>query len=440
MEMAIALTVGSAGGEYMEAVVVLEWHAAVGDAVAAGQLLVTVETSKSAVEVEAPADGVLSSILAKPDAEVAVTDLLGTIGVSTDDTKVAGRSIEEVPAPEIHPPMQASPHASQPATSARGESLSAQRTGRTIASPVARAAALRRGLDLASISPSSPSGRIKLRDLEDGAMPVANYTDIPPAIPREAGPLKVYRSGAGSAVPLVMLHGFSSDGQSWSPLERMLARERPVIRVDLPNHGKSPKRPVAGFRGLAREIVDAFDALQIERAHLIGHSLGGALALALTDVRPRKIASISLIAPGGLSPEINHSFLRGIARASRPDSLEPWLKQMVCDKALIGMDFVAAVNAARQDPALRIAQIQMVADMFPDGTPGFDLKSALDRLTCPTRLIWGKADAIIPWQAALTAPGTVGLHLFDRVGHVPQLEVPDAVLAIVQSLMAEAER
>lgn len=416
----------------MEAVVVLEWHVSVGDTVAEGDLLVTVETAKAAVDIEAPLNGVLSSIRAEPETEVATTDILGTIGMSVEDTEVTDSPTQDAPveavaeASEIAAPKERPQH--EPLLQPSGD--------RILASPAARIAAKERGLDLTGVVATSSSGRIKLRDLPDAdsALPVVS---APTTRVRETGPLKIYRSGSETGTPILMLHGFASDAQSWSFIERALARQRPVIRIDLPNHGKSPKRPVDGFRRLAREVVEAFDSLGLEAAHLLGHSLGGACALALADIRPRRMASLTLIAPGGLGPQINHDFLNGLARASRPESLEAWLKIMVYDEKLIGMDFVAAAMASRRDATLREAQLRMSADVFPDGTPGFDLRGVLERLTCPARIIWGKADRVIPWRDALSAPGNVGLHLFDRVGHVPQLEIPEAVLSILNTIMGE---
>ena len=108
----------------------------------------------------------------------------------------------------------------------------------------------------------------------------------------------------------------------------------------------------------------------------------------------------------------------------------------MADARLISPDFVGAAMALRADPALRAAQAQMALDLFPDDTQGFDLRPALQRIDCPTRILWGKADAVIPWQHALSAPGRAGLHLFEATGHVPQLERPEEVVTILETLFA----
>jgi pyruvate dehydrogenase E2 component (dihydrolipoamide acetyltransferase) len=241
----------------------------------------------------------------------------------------------------------------------------------------------------------------------------------------ETGALAVTRSKGGTGTPVVLLHGFASDAASWAPLEQHL-RHRPLIRMELPGHGKSPKLRIADFAALAAEMRHAFDALGLERAHLMGHSLGGALALALADTRERQVDSLTLIAPAGLGPDINGAALNGIGRATRAESLGPWLRDLVADEALVTPAWVRTVMAGR-DAGRRAAQEALAEVLFPDGVQAFDLRAALGRVTAPTRILWGKADRIIPWRHALHAPGRVALHLFDGIGHMPQIEAPETL-------------
>ena len=420
--MANPVRVESAGGEYMESVVVLEWTAKVGDAVKAGDLLVTVETAKAATEIEVPCDGFLTAIFAETGSEVPLSAVLGLIGTSAEDIAFDDSGPKTSAEPTMATTVQSPPAVGVPAPMAGN---------RLIVSPAARKLAARQGLDLHGLHASSPTGRIKLRDLKQ--QPVLQSPALTQLPTDDHGPLKIYRSGLKTGTPLVMIHGFGADAQSWFPIERDLARSHPVIRIDLPNHGQSPKRRVGSFASLARDITASFDALHLESAHLIGHSLGGACALALSDIRARQIASLTALAPGGLGAAINGDFIDGLARSSRPESLGPWLRLMVADPKMIGDDFVAAAMASRADAGLRAAQIQMARDLFPDATQGFDLRAALARLQCPTRILWGRADAVLPWQQALAAPGRIGLHLFDATGHVPQIERTDEVLAILRA-------
>lgn len=237
----------------------------------------------------------------------------------------------------------------------------------------------------------------------------------------------------GTGTPLVMLHGFTADSQSWAPLEKALGGDRPLVRIDLPGHGRSPRRRIGSFAELSRMVVDAFDEATRahERCHLIGHSLGGALAIALADIRGRRVASLSLVAPAGLGPEIDAATLTGITRATRAESLGPWLRRLTAQPESIGDDYVKAAMRLRADPSLRACQADLAEVLFPDGVQPFDLRPAMGRLACPTVVIWGRQDHILPYRQALSLSGDFALHLLSDAGHVPQIECPERVARIL---------
>lgn len=158
--MATPITIGSAGGEYMEAVVILEWAVTIGDPVKQGDLVVTVETAKAATEIEAPCDGVLSAVFADVGAEVPVSEVLGLIGSDVNDAEVPGAPLTEDNIGEIPADGGAVP----------GETAGlpfADPNTRIIASPAARVAAAKEGILLRNVRATSPTGRIKLRDLDE---------------------------------------------------------------------------------------------------------------------------------------------------------------------------------------------------------------------------------------------------------------------------------
>ena len=312
------------------------------------------------------------------------------------------------------------------------------------ATPAARALARQSGLDLDGLSGSGPRGRIQRQDVEEVIARAPSPGGEPLAAPAgwtaEAGPLHVTRR-AGTGVPLLLIHGFAADSQSWAPLERLLDASRPLIRIDLPGHGHSPRRPVRSFADLARLITDAFDEATRESGpvHLLGHSLGGALALSLADIRARRLSSLSLIAPAGLGPEIDGAAVRGIAGASRAESLGPWLRRLTAEPETLGEDYVRAAMRQRSDPQLRRYQLDLAEALFPDGTQTFDLRPALARLTVPAAILWGRRDHILPHRHVFAAEGEVAMHLFKSAGHVPQVECPDRIAAVLRRHMAAAE-
>ena len=409
---------------------IVSWHVAEGKAVTRGEPLFDIETDKAAMEVEAPADGILQ--------HTAAEGMEIPIGAPCAWLYAEGEEVRDQPKA-----FAGSDAAVEPASAGRGGApdetelaeTGAEQGDNIRATPRARSLAAAAGLDIATVSGSGPRGRVQADDVQ-GAQRARSTRAAPSLSPAgghaETGALAVTRSQGGTGTPIVLIHGFASDATSWAALGAHL-KHRPLIQIDLPGHGKSPKLRVDSFADLVKRVRRAFDGLGVERAHLVGHSLGGAAGLALADTRPERLASLTLIAPAGLGPDINSAALSGICHASRPESLRPWLRSLVADEAIITDAYVRLAMSSRSAPALRAAQIALADMLFPDRAQAFDLRAALDRIKTPTRIIWGKQDAIIPWRHALRAPGKMGLHLFEGIGHMPHIECAAAVGAIMQS-------
>jgi pyruvate dehydrogenase E2 component (dihydrolipoamide acetyltransferase) len=423
------------------------WHVAEGEAVARGAALFDIETDKAAMEVEAPAAGRLARVTAQPGDRVAVGTVVALI-------LAEGEALAATPAPQDHAAVAAPAPAPGPrdlraeprltgetAPETASEARPAPQPGRPRATPAARTAARAAGLSIDAITGSGPRGRVQRDDVAAEAVRAegAPFGTSPAVLPAlapgwspEPGPLHLtMRKGPGT--PLLMMHGFTADSQSWAPLERTLPPDLPLVRIDLPGHGRSPRRRIAGFADLSRMLVEAVDTLlpDGEPLHVLGHSLGGALAIALADVRPRRVTSLTLIAPAGLGPEIDAAALGGILRATRADSLGPWLRRLAATPDGISDDYARAAMKLRADPALRAAQADMADQLFPDGVQAFDLRPALQRLTCPTAVIWGRQDHILPYAQGLAAQGDFARHLLSGAGHIPQFECPDRVARVV---------
>ena len=408
------------------------WHVAEGEMVTKGAPLFDIETDKAAMEVEAPATGRLAFVTAKPGDKLAVGSVIALILADGEVTAPAIAPV--IAAPAIAAPQASTPPAKIEAAALPGPILSpavfaSPATNAPRATPAARDAARKAGLILAEITGTGPLGRIQRDDVptQMRAPEMAPHGWTP-----QPGPLNIRRR-KGNGPTLVMLHGFTADNQSWSPLEKAIGPGPALIRIDLPCHGKSPLRRITGFAALARMMVEAFDAAigDGDPVHLIGHSLGGALAIAIADIRPRRVASLNLIAPAGLGPEIDAATLQGIARASKAESLAPWLRRLTANPDIISDSYAEAAMRARSDAAMRAAQTDMADAILADGTQTFDVQAALQRLTAPTKIIWGRQDRIIPYRHATAQRTDAAIHLLDGAGHIPQMECPDRVARII---------
>lgn len=414
------------------------WHAAEGEHVTKGEPLFDIETDKAAMEVESPASGRLHHVSVDVGSEVDIGTTLAWIYtegedvgrppegsvqlVSEDDTAVPGRDAEAV-------------------SSERSDTLSASPGADAIfkprATPAARRLAAESHVNLADIGGSGPRQRIQRADVEALLeVPAPGIiSTVASSWSAQTGDLSVLSSGASEGVPWVLIHGFAADASGWSALEKQLGKSAPIHRIELPNHGCSPRRKVADFRDLVSQMRQAFDSLGKsfgkQPVRLIGHSLGAAVSLALADTRSRQVASLTLISPAGLGPDINGAALTGITNASRPESLGPWLRQLTGDPDFVTSNYVQSAAKQRLNGEGKAAQLAMMEALFPDGVQAFDLNAALGRVDCPIRIIWGKRDKIIPWKHVLNAPGQVSLNLFDTVGHLPHIEIPEDVCTLI---------
>lgn len=421
------------------------WYVEEGAPVKKGDVLFEIETDKAAMEIDAPASGILRDVTGKEGIDIPVGEPVAWIyaeGEAQDRpvTAVAAPATEE-PKREDTKPIQAEPVAqAQPAaTAAKGEGARA--------TPLARRLAAEAGLSLDAIAGSGPKGRVTRSDVEAIISAPAGRTeakapDAPrrpdgqpsassQALPTEGAVLNHAWLRQGSGRPIVLLHGFGADLNSWRPLLQAGPVDAPVLALDLPGHGGSGRTVPADLDAIASQVEAALAALDVGPLLLVGHSFGGAVAATVASRGIADVRALALIAPAGLGPEINGAFLDGFVRARSEASLVPWLKLLVADEALLSKPFVSATLAQSADSELRGVQAAIADRFFADGTQTFDIRKQLAGLRIPVRVMFGAGDRIIPSSQAFGLPGEIALHVFAATGHMPQLEQRDAVLRIL---------
>ncbi len=228
---------------------------------------------------------------------------------------------------------------------------------------------------------------------------------------------------ASRATPVVLVHGFGADLNSWMFNQPVLAESRRAVAFDLPGHGGSTKAVGAGdAEALAAAVADALDALGLDRVHLVGHSMGGAIAVSLARHRPERVASLTLIATAGLGAEINAAFIDGFVRAGRRREAQEVLALLVHDPALVSRAMVEDVLRYKRLDGVAAALDKVARAWFPDGHQALDLLPALAALPAPVQLIWGRDDRIIPLAHAEALAGKLPVHIVDDAGHLPHME------------------
>ncbi|MGB6577314.1 MAG: acetoin dehydrogenase dihydrolipoyllysine-residue acetyltransferase subunit [Streptosporangiaceae bacterium] len=257
----------------------------------------------------------------------------------------------------------------------------------------------------------------------------------------DVGGRKISYAGAGQEGDVVLLvHGYGGDRNSWLFLQEPLAAQYRVYALDLPGHGTSAKDVGEGSLSvLADAVTGVLDALGAERAHLVGHSMGGAVAVAVAARDPARIASLTLIAPSGFGAEINAGYLRGFADAQTRRELKAVIGQLFDDESLVTRQLVDDLLAYKRLDGVDEA-LHALADALLDGeAQRGDSAASLAAIggAAPVTVIWGRADRIIPAAQAESVAGAVR-HLIDGAGHMPQMERPAEVQAAIEETIARS--
>ena len=422
----------------MESGQISRWYAKEGDSITKGQLLFEIETDKAAMEVDAPASGILRNVTAEEGSIVPVGQAVGWIYAEDESYDAAIAPVETEVQATV--PQQQLEVVSQdvPAKPADVASASHENDG-IRATPLARRIAREAGVDLASIAGSGPKGRVQKKDVElktcakaPADMPKATQTEASNGDMLKAAWLREGRDK--SLAPIVLLHGFGADMNSWRPMLGGGSIDNPIFAVDLPGHGGSTCSIPGELEAIAEMVEQTIAAQHSGPLILVGHSFGGAIAALISGRGNLDVQALVLIAPAGLGPEINGSFLAGFVRARTEASLTAWMKQLVEDESLLTKPFVAATLQQAENHDLREAQRLISDRFFADGTQVFDIRLTLNRLSIPVRIIFGAADRIIPASHGAGLPGEIALHMFGQTGHMPQLERREAVMRILKDV------
>ena len=359
-------------GLSMEDGLITHWHVAEGTPVTTGQELVDIETSKIANVVEAPTAGILRKIVAAQGERVLVGQLLAVIA----DTSIPDAELQEFV--ERHQ---------------------------------------------------------------------ANFVPPEPAVQEEAGPRHVDVAGrrisymvTGPAdsdrIPVILLHGFGSDANSWLFNISELAANRRVFAPDLPGHGASCKEVGNGSVELLAEAVLGFMAVVgIRKAHFVAHSMGALVALDIAARKPECVASLALISPAGFGKDINAAFINGLVTAQTRRELKPVLALLVNDEKLVTREMLDDVLRFKRLDGAATALQAIAAAVFPNGEQVMNVTPLLAGFPMPVTVIWGREDRILDPSQAQTLKPSAGLHMISAAGHLPHMEAVSKVNRILLDIL-----
>jgi len=359
-------------GLSMEEGTVVGWLIDEGMRTAIGAELVEIETTKIANSLEAQQEGVLRRQLVKPGQTVPCGELLGVIVTDEASDAAIDDFIAKFPRPRA--PVARS-----------GDRATADST---------------MILDL-------PSGE-RLRCVAMG--------DV------------------GSAV--VFLHGFGGDSESWLFNQGRIAERHRTFAFDLPGHGGSTKRVETGsIEELAKSVRYGLDRLELKRIHLVGHSMGAAVALAICEEQPGRIASLSLIAPFAFGSLVNQRYISDFTSAQRSRDLQRCLARVFADPKAVRREMVEAVARYKRLDGVTEALQKIAASSLRETAP-VEFSTALITLTGRVLVLRGTHDNIVSSGALPDGARSVSL---EHSGHMPHMEEPGQVNELLLNHFADAD-
>jgi pyruvate dehydrogenase E2 component (dihydrolipoamide acetyltransferase) len=237
--------------------------------------------------------------------------------------------------------------------------------------------------------------------------------------------------------PILFIHGFGADLNTWMFNQSALAERHRTIALDLPGHGGSTKTLDAAVdaASFAADIERFLAALGVDRVHLVGHSMGGAIALSFAGWQMERVASLTMIAPAELGPQINAAFIDGFVRMERRRDAQEVLRLLVHDPDLVSRAMVEDVLRYKRLDGVAETLRRLAAEWFPNGIQRAGWAGVVTGLTMPVQIIWGREDRIIPVAQGEALSDRVAVRVLDSTGHLPHMEKSAEVNRLIAGLV-----
>ncbi|PZF76672.1 alpha/beta hydrolase [Aestuariivirga litoralis] len=246
-----------------------------------------------------------------------------------------------------------------------------------------------------------------------------------------------FKTLGGEGPDLVLIHGFGSDRLSWAGTSPALMEVARVHSLDLPGHGDSLAADAGdgSAAALAGAVTAALDAQGMGPVHLLGHSLGGSIAMLMALGQPERVRSLTLLAPAGLGHAIDHDFLARFPDLATKEEAEALLQKLVSKPLLINRFTIARVLEQLSRTGAREALRAIAKGVEAHEEQLGEAARLIAATGLPRLVIFGGADAINPPSpAALAAFGGQQL-VIPEAGHLPHVEAARQVNAAITAFI-----
>jgi pimeloyl-ACP methyl ester carboxylesterase len=239
-----------------------------------------------------------------------------------------------------------------------------------------------------------------------------------------------HEGGDPDKPPVLFLHGLGGSNLDWPPDLRRLAGAR-VFVPDLPGHGRSQGIGWQSIPDYVKSIISFMDAVQLRRALIVGHSMGGAIALQMALQHKGRVAGLGLISTGARLP-IPSSVL---TNAANPATMALAIETML--GYFFGPDTTSAIRTAVAQGLSATRPAVLNGDLL--ACDGYDATKLLRRVRVPVLVICGTEDRLTPQQYSQALAGKIpgaALQTLDRGSHMVLLEQPRRIAGLLSVFLA----
>jgi pimeloyl-ACP methyl ester carboxylesterase len=270
----------------------------------------------------------------------------------------------------------------------------------------------------------------------------------------EIAGVRTYVADAGDGPPILLIHGYGDTADGWRRVVPGLLRDHRVVALDMPPFGRSDEPPKGKLLDFYSEFFPTFlDEVELDCATVIGHSLGGAVALRLAVENPDRVDRLGLVAPAGLGNAPPWWWHALTARALWQGALAipsplttPLIRQglkgflalrLVADPSRLGSEIAHLVDmhGSRQDLSKLLAAGHACIDSYT----GRLLEASME-LEIPLWMLWGRKDGLVPSvhaRAFARAHPDAKVHVLDDCGHYPHIEFPQRFNTLLRRWLDE---
>ncbi len=250
-------------------------------------------------------------------------------------------------------------------------------------------------------------------------------------------------TAANTNEAIFLLHGATADSSTWLQFCQHFTSDLALYLPDLAGHGKSVSEPQLdyGVQAQTQRLLEMLNVLGVKRVHVIGSSMGGAIALQLAAQAPQLVASLLLIGSAGATLALS-SLTQQLAQGQRNlfcdvQNIDDYraLMRLVMEKPPYLPGMFVAVLARRQQQRNRLNQ-KIIDDLARD----LDLSALLTQVQAPTLMLWGEQDQVLPLaNLDYLQPRIAGSRkiTLPGIGHVPMVEAPKQCAQICQDFYTQ---